>query len=206
MSALSVPAHDLALPPRPTLWRRLFHIVSGSSIPLAGIFVPKELMVGLLAALSGLAIALEMGRFAFPDFNRVLLKRLSPLLKQSEGRSVTGATYVALSALFAFLLFDKAVAVTALLFLSLGDPIAALVGSRVGGPRPFGKSPLGTLAFFIIAMSAAAVLMAAWEVEHHWAIAAGAAIAALVELTPLHLDDNLTIPLISGGAMTIMLG
>ena len=97
-------------------------------------------------------------------------------------------------------------AIAALLFLSIGDPVAALVGNRIGGPRFFGKSPVGTLAFALASLSIASMLMVTDVIRHHWAIGVGASIAALVELVPLRIDDNVTIPLISGGAMTLMLG
>ena len=197
---------DASIAARPRLWRRLFHMVSGSAIPVVAIFTSSEVMVVLLASLSGLAVVTELGRFALPQLNRHFVRLMSPLLKQSERQAVTGATYLVLASLAAFLLFDKPVAITALLFLSLGDPVAALVGSRVRGPRLFGKSPLGSLAFTVTALAIAAVLMAADVVDHHWAIGVGAAIAAIVELMPLHLDDNVTVPLISGGAMALMMG
>ena len=202
---------------------------AGSSIPLMGIFFSDVTMVILLAVLSGVAVAVETARFRLPSFNRLLVRRFSSLLKETEDRRITGATYIAIAALISFLVFDKPVAITALFFLSLGDPAAALVGSHVGsftlsiGPRfgrssrsgrqalvrvgrVFGKSPWGTLAFMIVAIAVAGVLSAADVVTFHSALAAGAAVAALVELIPSGLDDNVTIPLVSGAAMTLMIG
>ena len=162
-------------------------------------------MVGLTATLAGLAILFEITRLRFPDLNRQAIRWLSPLMKTSERQSITGATWLIIASLIAFLAFDKPVAIVALLYISLGDPAAALVGSRVPGPRIAGKSPLGTLAFLIVGLSAASILMAVDVLEHHWSVGVGAAIAALVELTPLRIDDNLTVPLISGAAMTLLL-
>ena len=96
-------------------------------------------------------------------------------------------------------------AIAALLFVSLGDPAAALVGSRVPGPRIARKSPIGTLAFLIVGLATASVLMATDVLEHHWSVGVGAGVAALVELVPLRIDDNLTIPLASGAAITLLL-
>ena len=132
------------------------------------------------------------------------MRWLRPVLKETEDRRITGATYIAISALVAFLVFDKPVAIVALFFLSLGDPVAALVGSRMGGARVFGKSPAGTLAFLAVGVATASLLSVAGVVSFHWALAAGAGVAAAVELAPSILDDNLTIPLISGAAMTWM--
>ena len=175
-----------------------------SSIPLVAIFASGGLMVVLMAALSGLALSIEGARLRLPKLNRLLLARLRPLLKETEDRKITGATYIALSSLTVFLLFDKPIAIAAIFFLSLGDPVAALVGRRLGGPRLFGKSPGGTMAFFGVAVAVAGVLSAGGVVSFGWALVAGAAVAAVVELVPLALDDNVTIPLVSGAAMSLM--
>lgn len=190
--------------PAPPAWRRLFHIGAGSTIPILGIFVSSGVMVFLLATLSGLALVVELARFKLPSLNSLLVRELRPLLKQTEDRRLTGATYIAVSALVAFLIFDKPIAVTALLFLSLGDPIAAVVGNRMGGFRVFGKSPWGTVAFAAASLAMSAVLAVADVASPYWLLAAGAAVAAVVELVPFPVDDNVTIPLISGAAMTLM--
>lgn len=155
-----------------------------------------------MATMSGLALLVELARLLLSGLNSILVAWLKPLLKDTEDRRITGATYIALAALACFLVFDKPIAIAALFFLALGDPVAALVGSRMGGFRVFGKSPLGTLAFMAVAIGVAGILSAVNVVPFHWGLVAGAIIAALVELAPSFLDDNLTIPLISGAAMT----
>ena len=179
-------------------------MAAGSSIPLVGIYGSGAFMVVLLSVLSGLALAVEGLRLANPGLNQYLVPRLRLLLKESEGRRLTGATYIAVSALVAFLVFDKPVAVAALFFLALGDPAAALVGTRVVGPRIFEKSPFGTLAFFGAALAIAGVLAAGDIISFGVAVVAGAAVAAVVELVPLGIDDNVTVPLVSGVAMTLV--
>ena len=190
--------------PRPPVWRRLFHLTACSSIPLVGIFVGATPMVVLLSVLSGIALLVESIRLRVPGLNRRMLRYLKPLLKTEEDRELTGATYVALASLAAFLLFDESLAITALFFLALGDPVAALVGSRMGGIRMFGKSPFGTIAFFLVGFAAVGLLSAGGVVDFHWALVAGAAVAAVVELVPLVVDDNVSIPLVSGAAMSLM--
>ncbi len=106
-----------------------------------------------------------------------------------------------IAAFIAFLFFGQTVAVAALLFLSLGDPAAAVVGRRMSGPRFLGKSPGGTAAFVVVSLLVVVVLVGSGAVQYHWGLLAGAVIAGLVELTPIPLDDNLTIPLLSGAAM-----
>ena len=190
----------------PPLWRRLFHITAGSSVPTLGVFASQELMIILLAALSGLALVLESARFTYAPLNRALVQMLKPLLKRGEDRKVTAATYMIIAGLACFLFFDQYVAVAALLFLSVGDPLAALVGRRARGPRLWGKSPWGSLALFTAATALAVILWTTDVASPLWALLAGGAVAAVVEILPIPLDDNVTVPLISGGAVALMIG
>ena len=187
--------------PPPPLWRRLFHMVAGSTIPVAGIFVPFDFMVAALAVLSGGSLVLDLTRFQIPWINRRFLYWLAPLLKDNERRRFTGATFMVIGALFSFLLFGPEVAVPALLFLSLGDPAAALAGRRLPGPRIRGKSPGGTAAFILVSLAVVAALTGSGAIDYHWGLWIGAAIAGLVELASLPPDDNLSIPLIAGASM-----
>ena len=190
--------------PRPPVWRRLFHMAACSSIPLVGIYASETFMVALLAALAGVALALEGARLMVPSLNRLLVRWLRHLLKESEGRRLTGATYIALSSLLVFLVFDKQVAVTAMFFLALGDPVAALVGSRAWGPRILGKSPWGTLGFVVASLAIAGVLAAGDVISFQSGVVVGAVVGAVVELVPLVVDDNVSVPLASGTAMALL--
>ena len=158
-------------------------------------------MVAATAALVACGLGLDIARFRVERLNRVFLRWLSPLLKDGERSRVTGATYMAMAALAVFLLFDRTVAVAALLFLSLGDPAAALVGRGMPGPRIFGKSPVGTAAFIAVSWAVVGVLVSAGVVEYHWGLIAGAVAAGLAELAPLPVDDNLTVPIAAGAVM-----
>ena len=184
--------------------RGVFHLTAGSALPVAGLFAPQQFFIPALITLMVLTLAVEAARLMWDPLNRVLLRLFSPLLKQKENRRLTGSTYMLISALAVFLLFDTHIAAAAMLFLSLGDPVAALVGTHVRGPRFFGKSPVGTAAFVVVSLGVCAVLVSAGAVPFHWGLLAGAVVAGIVELLPIPLDDNLTIPLASGGIMHLL--
>ncbi len=188
----------------PRIWRRLFHLLGGSSIPISGILAPECEFRIALAMLAGGAVLVDLSRFSFPPLNRLYVRWMAPLMKGEEVARLTGATYMLISAALVFWLFGKEVGVTVLFFVSLGDPVAALVGMRTPGPRFRGKSPGGTLAFAGTAAAIALVLVATGSVSHHWALWPGAAIAALTELASIPPDDNFTVPLIAGVAMWAM--
>ena len=190
----------------PPLGRRLFHAVAGSLPPLAGILAPMPELVVILAVLAFGSLSLDLTRFRVSWLNRLFLRWLRLLLKSSEDRRITGATYLLVAAFLAFLLFDRPVAIAVLLFLSLGDPAAALVGRPMPGPRLFGKSPVGTLAFIGVSLLVGAALVVAGIAPFHWGLLAGAVVAGLVELAPLPGDDNLWVPLIAGAVMQLAIG
>lgn len=185
----------------PPVWRRLFHVVAGSSIPLAGIFISETLMVWALSVLAVGALAMDLARFNLDRLNRIFTGLLAPLLKADEARHITGATYMVVAALLVYVLYGKEVAIPAMFFLSLGDPAAALVGRRMPGPRIAGKSPLGTAAFIGVGAGIVGVLIAADAIDLHWAVWAGVAVAGAAELASIPPDDNLSVPLLAGTAM-----
>ncbi len=187
--------------PQPPACRRVFHVLAGSSIPLAGIFVPETVMIWALAMLATVGLFLDLVRFRIEWLNLVFTRLLAPLLKQDEVAHITGATYMGIAAFLVFLIFGKDVAIPVMFFLSLGDPAAAIVGKDMPGPRLFGKSPFGTAAFVAVACVTLAVLLAVDGIDHHPAIWAGATVAGLVELASVPPDDNLTIPLLAGAVM-----
>ena len=188
----------------PPGWRRLFHVVAGSSIPISGIFISEILMIWALVALTASGLALDLVRFRVSWLNELVLNWMAPLLKQDEESHITGATYMVIAALFVFVVFGKEVAIPAILFLSLGDPAAAIVGRRMPGFRIRNKSPLGTVAFICVGSGAAAILVAANGIDHYWAIWVGAGVAGVVELASIPPDDNLAIPILAGSAMYLL--
>jgi dolichol kinase len=160
-------------------------------------------MVWSLTALVVGGLGLDLARIGIERLNRVFIRWMAPLLKDNEAKRLTGASYMAVAALTVFLLFDRSVAVVALLFLSMGDPVAALVGRRMPGPRILGKSPGGTGAFIVISWAIVEVVVGAGFADPRWGLMAGAVAAGLAELAPLPVDDNLTVPLVAAGVMGI---
>ena len=170
---------------------------------MAGLYLPEPWPVWGLVGLSGLALAMEATRAAVPWANERLL-RFVPLFKPEERARLTGATFLVLAATLAFALFSKEVAVLCLIFVSVGDPVAALAGFRSRRGRLFGKSIAGTVAFGAAALAAASLAALHPDVGWAWWIVVGAMVAAVGEMLPLRLDDNLSVPLAAGGVMTLL--
>ena len=161
-------------------------------------FLPASLPVILTGILALASLTVDQTRFRVPPLNRLFFRWLRLLLKQEEVARMTGSTYMLIAACLCFLLFDMYIAVAVLLFLALGDPAAALVGRSASGPRFFGKSPLGTLAFILVSLVVVAAMVGSGVTQFKAGLVVAAVVAGLVELAPLPVDDNLTVPLVSG--------
>ena len=104
------------------------------------------------------------------------------------------------------LLFYRAdIATAAICFLAFGDVAATAVGERYGKRKISGEKSLeGTLAFVAAAIASGFLLSLVNIHLMHSLILAGALSAAAAELLPLPLNDNLVIPLASGGVMELI--
>ena len=188
--------------PPPPVGRRIFHLIAASSTALLSLAMTQHAYMLLIGGGALLALAIEVSRLRSPRLNGLYLTVFGPILKQSESAEITGATWFLIAAFFTFFFYGPEIALPALLFVAIGDPVAALVGSRCPGPRFWGKSPGGIVAFVAAALGVWAIVCAVGYGQWSWAIVIAAVVAAAVEFTPTPIDDNLTVPLIAGAVMT----
>jgi glycerol-3-phosphate acyltransferase PlsY len=101
--------------------------------------------------------------------------------------------------------FSPAAASAAVCFLAFGDVAATTIGQRFGKTKIGNKSLEGTVAFVLAALFGGYLLSFAEPGISLGIMILGALVAAGVELLPLPLNDNLTIPLLAGAAMELAL-
>jgi len=184
-------------------WRRLWHLGGGSFFPILALFIPKGILLIILGTVTAIFVIWEIVRFAFPGVNSWMVSHLGVILKKEEGFRPTGSTYLLLSSLTVFLLFDKYVAITSLLFLSIGDLMATVIGERFGKRRVFNKSLEGSLTCLASCLLIGMVMTMVGPVMVLPVAIVGAVTATMVELLPIPADDNLTIPPFSAGIITL---
>ena len=114
----------------------------------------------------------------------------------------TGATWVMISASVTILFFSKNIAIISLIFMSIGDTVAALIGRKFGKLKIHDKSLEGFLGGLIVCLVAAYY----YDPLPFYISGVGALTAMLFETLPLPLDDNFRIPIGSAIIMTILLG
>lgn len=113
----------------------------------------------------------------------------------------TGASYILISVCLTVALFEKPIAIAALVFIIVGDTFAAIIGRRYGRHRFYrSKTIEGSLGCLAGTLVSATLLP-----DINLAVAGtGAVTATIVEAFPMGVDDNISVPLVSGLAMTLM--
>ncbi|MGQ9507760.1 MAG: diacylglycerol/polyprenol kinase family protein [Thermodesulfobacteriota bacterium] len=139
-----------------------------------------------------------------------LLRRLHPgvallfrkhffgrVLREEEERNLMGSTYFLLSSILTILLFPKQIAIVSLLILILSDTAAAIVGKSFGKIPIFKKTLEGGGAFLCTSL----LIVWIYPDIDRFSGSVAALVTAIIELLPLPIDDNLTIPLVAGAMM-----
>ena len=175
--------------------------VSAAVVPLFYYVLPHHVYPYTVVLLTFVAIVIELLRFKTTKFRAFFYSVVGSLLWEKEKRMLTGATFFLISATISTFIFSPPVAVAALLFLAVGDTVAYLVRDLLGKTSIFGKmSPEGALGSFLICVPIA-LLVPDLPVKVGLI---GALVSSLVEIIPWDIDDNLSVPLITGMVMQLM--
>ena len=152
---------------------------------------------------------LDFQRLKKPNLNEKLTKLFGPIMRRSEKLSFSGLPFYALGAGLTIFLFKEEIAVMSILYLVFADPIASIVGVYMGKDRLLPNKTLqGTVAAFVTCLLASLVF--AWIIGLKSPnliifLFFGAIVGALSELlSAFNIDDNLTIPVVSGAVLSLL--
>lgn len=176
------------------------YYISGQDIMYFGWFC-------ISVAVGGFTV--DLVRMRFDNVNQIVLKVLGPFMRKSEESGFSGLPFYALGAGLSILFFSKHIALISILFLVFADPIASFVGVNLGKDKILpNKSLQGTMASFFVCYLVSFLYIAELGVENFnlivFSLCAGV-VGAISELaSAFNIDDNLTIPVISGAGLTVL--
>lgn len=183
--------------------RKLIHL-GGTVVPLGYLFLlPDRIALATILGLTAVVfLAIDLARIRkLPIVTRLFAALFDRMLVAGElGGRITGATWLLIGAFFTVLIFPREIAIWSLLVVTVGDPLAALIGSCCGRSRVGGKSLEGTLAGILFTFPLVYLIP---DLSIGLALI-GLVTGMLVELLPLPINDNLAIPLFSGVIMTVL--
>ena len=182
------------------LLRKRIHLAT-AVVPLLVWLLPRPHAIGMMVAAVATALAIEWARRRVRWVRYRFLRHTRVMLRGHERHGLAGATHMAIAYLLALLLLPQMVAIAAMLYNSLGDTAAAVIGRRWGRHRTsWGKSWEGATAALLVNLGVGIALPGFGA----GAVLAGAVISAALEFLPLPLDDNLRITL--GGGLGLWAG
>jgi dolichol kinase len=177
--------------------RKIVHLAT-LSIPIGYAMLPKETVVAILVPLFLGFLIVDLLRHYCSGMTSLFQRYfLGTVLRERERNTLMGSSYFLFSSILVILFFPKSIAIVSVLFLILSDTAAAIVGKGIGKIRIFGKTLEGSLAF---AVSSLLIVWVYPDLNRFWGSLAALG-STLIELLPIRVDDNLTIPLVAGAIM-----
>ena len=185
---------------RSELQRKFLHLIA-IVIPVATIWLGKSLSLWILIPLSLVALGSELARVRSEKAAAFIYGVFGSIMRSEEKPPVggpvviNGATWVMLSATLLTLIFPVHIGGAALAMFMLGDAAAALIGRKLGRlhwPRSR-KTLEGSLGFVVVSGLTLALF---GLIEAPLILLLVAITAALLEVLPIPMNDNVRVPIL----------
>lgn len=192
------------------LGRRLFHLTNGVLIATAyALLLTHRRVVHLFGTVACVVYILDRVRIHYPELLQRAPRVNSLFFRAEEHLRESAMTPYAIAILLTLITFPKPIAIIAVYTLAIADPLSAIVGITWGRVRVVPNKTVEGSAVFFAVTAAVSIAVLAWATTAALLPLVGAAVligvaAALFEMLPLRLDDNLTIPLFVGFAAWIV--
>ena len=188
---------------RSEYFRKIIHIFN-LVIPFTYLFILESRfqVLCILVPLTLFAIVIEYLRVRSVIIKKIFNNFLKSMLRIHEiDGKFTGATWVFIGSTLTISIFPKEIAVISLVYMSLGDATAGLVGEKFGKTKFYNKTIEGSIAGLIVCLLSGYFVHLTLPLV---VVFSGAFAAMFIELMPISIDDNLSIPLFGGTIMVIV--
>lgn len=191
--------------------RKLWHISTGS----LGLFLfvtSEQSQVFWASLIMGIAVAgfaADFIRNRIPAFNKFVITMMGPLMRRSEKEGFSGLPFYALGVSLSLYFYSRDIAIVSSMFLVFSDPLSSFFGVLYGKDKILpNKSLQGAVAgFFTCYLITLFYAMNTTTLGTHilvFSIVAGVIGAASELVSAFNIDDNLTIPVLSGLGLTLL--
>ena len=192
------------------LLRKTWHIftgLSGLNLHFQSNLAP-QFTANVLFTVAVLGFLVDISRMYSEQLNHIVMRTMGPFMRESEKKSFSGFPFYALGVALSLTLYQEKLAILAILFLIFSDPISAVFGVIFGKDKILpNKSLQGATAgfvtcYFLALFYGLLYLRPSFDLLS-FSLFAGF-VGMVSELASGKIDDNLTIPLISGGGLTLL--
>lgn len=182
------------------------------SRPFAFLFIIFFILLGqfivlmIIGIVAGVFIFIDVLRIFHEKSDNLMTERARKIYRTEERKAFSSMTVFLVALFISILLFEKNVAITASVFLIFGDTFGKIFGLAFGKKWIIKdkKSVEGTLAYVGSMLIFGYILFTSLQISF-WILLIGCLTAPVVELLSMGMNDNLTVPIISGAMMTVAL-
>lgn len=189
------------------LARKAWHLFMG--LLMIAVYVGSGMSrtqgVVILGCLLGFGLFLEGLRLQNATINEKILSFWGPLMRRCEATKMSGVPYYVAATLLSIAIFPKPISILSVLYLACGDPIASIFGIlygerslRLGRNRSLIGTAAGVLTCIMISFVFFSTVMHLPDRQLITLTLIGGLAGGLAELLPLDVDDNFSIPIVSG--------
>ena len=207
----STPPHEPSLTHRKQthIARNIWHVSgSGFALWIYATF-PYNVVLGLASIATFLILTLDILRLKYPRFKSFTVRTMHLIMREEEKHALTGLSYMCLGFWTIALLFPRDVVLLTLLFVMFGDPLAAYIGIKYGQRGIGDKTVQGFAACFVVCAILSAIFFISSDfnlVQLIYVCLFGGLIGSLAEIIQIrNINDNLSMPVISGFLLTLFL-
>ncbi len=183
-------------------YRKIIHVFN-LAIPFTYLFFfeSRFQILCILVPLTVFAIVIEYLRGHSVIIKKIFDNFLISMLRLHEmDGKYTGATWLFIGSTLTVAIFPKEIAVISLIYMCIGDTVAGLVGRKFGKMKFYDKTIEGSLAGLVVCLLSGYLVQLSLPLV---VVFSGAFAAMFIELLPISIDDNLSVPLFAGTIMAI---
>ena len=171
--------------------------------PLLYLFLDRKFMLIFIGSIALFFLLIDIVRLLSQKTNLFLFQK--PLFfKQKERQTFSSMSLFLVAIFISILFFPQSIAILTTVFLIFGDVFAKIIGLVFGRVHIFKKTLEGSIGYFLAALIFGLILMPYLDNITYPMFIVGAFAAAIVELIPWGIDDNISVAIISGAVMYVM--
>lgn len=182
---------------------RIIYKLIGLIFPILYFFFSKLIVLSLIFFFLVLYSIYDYERLTNKKFNKWLFKNVNFLLKKKEKTKISTAVWLLLGSFIVILLFNKEIAVVSLFMFTFGDAAGNIFGSRFRKIKIFDKSLEGHIFVLTFSLLFGFAIGNYFELEFY-RVFAGALASTFIQVFPIKIDDNLTMPILAGVVMSVI--
>jgi len=149
-------------------------------------------------------ILLDIIRFLHKQTNEMLHQKVKALFRKNEYQTFSSMTIFLVAFFITILVFPQEIAIAASTFLIFGDTFGKIFGLAFGKHKILNKTLEGSLAYLGGILICSYVLYTLLDISPYVLIFGGLA-APFIELFSMGMNDNITVPIMSGAIMYVVL-